>query len=107
MANSDLPGLLGLTALRKNRAVLDVSTLCLHFCGPGDIEVDKALPPGSESFQLEVAPSGHIVLPCCEFQQSSTEADHSLTLMARQGASGGTSSESRTAELVNHILPPP
>ena len=30
---SDLPGLLGLNALRKNRAVLDFQTLTLHFVG--------------------------------------------------------------------------
>ena len=34
---SDLPGLLGLSALRERRAVLDFSTLRLHFCGPGEI----------------------------------------------------------------------
>ena len=80
--SSDLPGLLGLTALRKNRAILDFSTLKLHFCGPGDIKTDEALPPGTESFQLEHAPSGHLVLPCCEFSvPQSTRDDSSLTLL--------------------------
>ena len=32
VSNSDLPGLLGLTALKKNRAVLDFTTLKLYFC---------------------------------------------------------------------------
>ena len=68
VANSSLPGLLGLAALRKNRAILDFTTLQLHFCGPGDVYVDRHLPPGSESFQLELSPSGHIVLPCCEYE---------------------------------------
>eukprot|EP00974_Lingulodinium_polyedra_P104496 10115224-Lingulodinium_polyedra.AAC.1 len=62
--NSDLPGLLGLTALRKNRVVLDFTTLRLHFCGPGDYDMERTLPEGTDSFQLELAPSGHLVLPC-------------------------------------------
>jgi hypothetical protein len=33
---SDLPGLLGLSAIRKNRAILDFNTLKFYFCGPGD-----------------------------------------------------------------------
>ena len=83
VANSDLPGLLGLTALRENRAILDFTTLKLHFCGPGDVRMSEALPPGTDSFQLEIAPSGHIVLPCCEFDDRA-EAKHSLTLLSRQ-----------------------
>ena len=55
--NSDIPGLPGLTALRKNRAILDFNTLRLHFCGPGDCDMSKALPPGTDTFQLEVAPN--------------------------------------------------
>ncbi len=80
---SDLPGLLGLTALRKNRAILDFNTLKLHFCGPGDYEIERGLPTGTDSYQLEVAPSGHLVLPCCEYTPGSTSTEHSLTLMAR------------------------
>ena len=60
--NSDLPGLLGLTALRKNRAILDFNTLRLYFCGPGDYELNREMPPGTDTYQLELAPSGHIVL---------------------------------------------
>ena len=109
VAGSDLPGLLGLTALRKNRAVIDFSTLRMHFCGPGDIEVGKALPPGSDTFQLEVAPSGHIVLPCCEFKAESPVSDYSLTLMAREGtdSGGAVSSGSLMAEAARPIPPPP
>ena len=84
IANSDLPGLLGLQSLRKNRAVLDFTTLRLHFCGPGDNEMEKSLPPGTDSFQLELAPSGHLVLPCCEYGDvQKTDTDYSLTLVAK------------------------
>eukprot|EP00974_Lingulodinium_polyedra_P060590 5841204-Lingulodinium_polyedra.AAC.1 len=58
--NSDLPGLLGLAALRKHRAVLDSNTLKLYFCGPGEYDMDRAVPVGTDVFQLELAPSGHM-----------------------------------------------
>jgi hypothetical protein len=58
---SDLPELLGLRALRHNRAALDFKTLQLHFCGPGNYDLHIGLPPDTESFQCEIAPSGHIV----------------------------------------------
>ena len=92
VSQSDLPGLLGLAALRKNRGILDFNTMELHFCGPGEYDLIKALPPGTDSFQLELAPSGHMVLPCCEFPSSSDKAtraeDYTLTLMAKHNAPG-------------------
>jgi hypothetical protein len=66
VANSELPGLLGLKTMRNNRAVLDMVNLQLHFCGPSDINL--TLPSGTKSFQLEISPSGHLVLPCTNFE---------------------------------------
>ena len=60
--NSNLPALLGLQSLIDSRAILDLTTLRIHFCGPGDTQLQ--LPPGSESYQCEKAPSGHLMLPC-------------------------------------------
>ena len=65
--NSSLPGLLGLQSMRDRNAILDMKTLQLHLCGPGDYDLLSALPPGTESFQCELAPSGHLVLPCSEY----------------------------------------
>jgi hypothetical protein len=48
---SDLPGLLGLTALRKSRAIFDFNTLQLHFCGPDDYNRLSGLLVGTTSFQ--------------------------------------------------------
>ena len=84
VSDSDLPGLLGLTALRRNRAVLDFTTLKLYFCGPADYDVANALPEGTDTFQLQTAPSGHIVLPCCEFKAASSSDDSTLTLLSRE-----------------------
>ena len=102
VSNSDLPGLLGLTALRKNRAILDFNTLRLYFCGPGDYELNKEVPPGTDSYQLEFAPSGHIVLPCCEYQKASPSSQHSLTLLARDHSPSHHSNGSRSSS-----QPPP
>ena len=117
VANSDLPGLLGLTALKKNRAVLDFTTLKLYFCGPNDYELEKGLPEGTDVYQLETAPSGHIVLPCCEYQKASPSSDHSLTLLSRdqrpsQDTRGQTSSTRHTQQrqrqhAVTTGIPPP
>lgn len=71
---SELPGLLGLTALRKNNAILDFATLELHFQGPGRQPLRQHLPAGTETFPLELAPSGHMVLPCCEYERAPRRA---------------------------------
>ena len=86
IANSDLPGLLGLQSLRKNRGILDLNTLKVYFAGPGDYDLEKAMPPGTEVYQGELAPSGHMVLPCCEFSKDKTAKSDSssLTLVAKQ-----------------------
>ena len=55
-------------------------TLC--FMGPGDYELDTAMPPGTDSFQLETAPSGHSVLPRFEYAPASNIAEHTLTVIA-------------------------
>ena len=62
---SELSLLLGLDTLVQRRAVLDFNTMQLHFCGPNGVELD--LSNGSESFQLELSPSGHLVLPCANY----------------------------------------
>ena len=88
---SDVPGLLGLTALTTNRAILDCNTRMLHFCGPGDYDLTKLLPPGTDSLQLEIAPSGHLVLPCCDYEGASSSSTPSVSLLARQMSTRGKS----------------
>ena len=84
--DSDLPGLLGLAALRRNRAIIDFDKNQLFFRGPGDYDLMKHLPPGTDGFQCEIAPSGHMVLPCSEFGQSPprTNQEDPLTLIANE-----------------------
>ena len=66
---SDLPGLLGAKALERSRVVLDFRTLQLHMCGPEDIPLEKGLPTGTVTYQLERASTGHLMLPCTEFEK--------------------------------------
>ena len=70
IAESELPGLLGFKTMRHNRAVFDLVNLQLHFCGPADINL--TFPPGTKSFQLEISPSGHLVLPCTNVENIRT-----------------------------------
>ena len=118
--NSDLPGLLGLDALRRNRAVLDLNTLELHLMGPGDYELSDALPPGTDTYALNLAPSGHLLLPCGMFEQSpphssASGSDSSLTLHTRESnaATGpladstSASSSSAPAQATRVPVPPP
>ena len=93
-----MPGLLGRMALTNNRAVWDFITDKLYFLGPGDYDLLRALPPGTDMFQLERAPSGHSVLPCCEFSEETTSTEHTLTLMSRR---------QEEAPVQQTMLPPP
>ena len=62
---SAVPALLGLQTLRAHNAVLECGAGILHMCGPGPLRLQ--LPPGSKSYQLEEAPSGHLILPCSRY----------------------------------------
>ena len=70
---SELPALLGLDTVRGCRGIIDTNTLRLYLLGPGDYDLSKALPPGTECIQGELAPSGHFVIPCDSFDQEDTD----------------------------------
>ena len=67
--HSDLPALLGLDTLRASNAVLDLRTLKLYMCGPAGAEISPG--PGSREFQLDISPSGHLMLPCTNYAANS------------------------------------
>ena len=71
VTGSDLPGLLGLGALEKLGAVLDLRTGTLYPCGQGDQPLSEGLPPGTLEYKLEKAESGHLMLPCCNYGSAS------------------------------------
>jgi hypothetical protein len=50
-------------------------TLKIHFLGPGNYNLNPSLPAGTESYQCELSPSGHIVLPCSRYSGIDREDD--------------------------------
>ena len=97
---SKSPALLGLRSLRQRRCLIDLNTLQLHLCGPGDYNRSQVLPPGTDSYQCLLAPSGHLLLPCGEFQgldeseQGSLDVGPNLVLpvLGEEGAKESSSS---------------
>ena len=63
---SQVPGLLGLRSMIKKRAVIDTIGMKLYLAGPGGISITAS--PGTEIFELEQAPSGHLLLPISNFR---------------------------------------
>ncbi|CAE7553939.1 RE2 [Symbiodinium sp. CCMP2456] len=59
--DSDLPPLLGLKSLRNCNAVLDMQHQKLYIPGPGGLEIVQS--PGTLMLDLELSPSGHLILP--------------------------------------------
>ena len=70
---SRVPALLGIRSMKKNRTVIDLVNGEIHVCGPGDVRMD--LPPGTATFKIEEAPSGHPLLPCTEYQLQKDKLD--------------------------------
>ena len=92
--SSELPSLLGLQTLIDNKAILDFGTRQLHFIKNGAATID--LPSGSSTFQLEHAPSGHLVLPCSNFQEAEEQRkkldDEEMALMETETSPSSSSS---------------
>ena len=80
VADSNLPALLGLRALRQRRCVIDLNTLKLHVCGPADYDLTQALPPGRDTYQGVLAPSGHLMLKSGEFRGLDRSEDGNLDI---------------------------
>eukprot|EP00972_Heterocapsa_arctica_P087610 12917911-Heterocapsa_arctica.AAC.1 len=59
--DSEVPGLLGLPALGRRRALIDVSNDKLIFVGSGGYELTLSLV--SKTYNLEQSPSEHLLLP--------------------------------------------
>ena len=68
--NSELPALLGLDALERQRALIDTYNHKLIHVGKGGYELK--LSPGSVSHDLVKAPSGHLMLPCSSWPEKSS-----------------------------------
>eukprot|EP00971_Amphidinium_carterae_P292035 5797397-Amphidinium_carterae.1 len=87
IADSGVPGLLGLKALVRNKAVIDCANMKLYFIGPGDAKI--VLPPGSKEYDLEQAESGHMLLPISSTTSAATCASSSGPAVALHLAHAG------------------
>jgi hypothetical protein len=85
-------------ALTKRRGIIDCQKRQIHFVGPGDYDLEKTLPPGTESFQCETSPSGHMVLPCSEFNKADEAEKHGKLEVGEDLALPVTTSSSSTAK---------
>ena len=65
----------------------------MHFPGPGDVNLDKALPPGTDTFRCLEAPSGHMAIPCSEFKVPIKRKGNEIALVAEQQAGGSPVAE--------------
>lgn len=72
VGDSELPGLLGLKSLCRMQSVIDVYNRKLYLIGPGGYKI--VLSPGSQTLNLEPAASGHLMLPCTEYGNSSSSS---------------------------------
>ena len=63
--NSNVPGLLGIKALKHEDALIRCSTGEMWFLGQGG--VDMKVSPGTRHFQMREAPGGHWMLPVSQF----------------------------------------
>ena len=84
--NHALPALLGLKTLIELKAIIDFSKLTIAFCGPGDTRVEY--PPGTDIFKLFQAPSGHLMLPCCEYDKNKARDSLSVSLHSATASAG-------------------
>ena len=66
--NSQLPALLGLQSLTKRRALLDIYNKQIVFVGAGGYRLQ--LSPGSKTYKLHPAKTGHLMLPCQCWQEA-------------------------------------
>ena len=88
--------------------MIDFGKQELYFLGPGDYELASMLPPGTDDFKLEEAPSGHLVLPCSEFSVDAGKApSSSLTLIARTVSPAGKPPPADAPEVTTQAPPVP
>ena len=103
LPNSDTPGLLGLAALQKFQAVIDTKHNRVYV-NTNHVEFDllHLLPSGYREIQCELAPTGHMMAPCCEFgSQAATDDTMAFALMTSQPAKA-PSDPPTDAPILNH-----
>jgi hypothetical protein len=94
--DTDLPSLLGLNTMVEQRAVIDLRKLTITFCGPDDRALQY--PTGSDTYPLFRAKSGHLMLPCCQYDAASTApVDKTLVLVHEETTESTESGQSSSS----------
>ena len=97
--NSELPALLGLSAARESRMIIDAARNKVYMVGLGDYDLERALPPGTTVFDCVTAPSGHMMLPGAEFgAPAAASSTSNLQQQVAQPVQASGASGSRWAE---------
>ena len=58
------------------RSIVDCYNNKIYFIGPGDVKID--MPPGSTCYDLELSPSGHLMLPITEYDKRDYQGNKTL-----------------------------
>ena len=45
----------------------------MYFCGSANYDLEQSLPPGTAKIDLQVAPSGHLVITCTYFAEMKSQ----------------------------------
>ena len=74
-----IPGLLGLKTQHRMKAVVDTESYRMIVPGPGGVKIH--LSPGSVAYQGYPTVSGHMMIPCTEFQNSRGSSNPTVLLV--------------------------
>ena len=102
----EVPGLLGLRSLERERAILDCGNRMLHFVGPAGASL--TLPPGSRSIPLEKAPSGHLVMVIDAYENQHSEGGikpHTINLHADAKSRSKSNKRSKRSRKNSKLYP--
>ena len=77
LISGDMPALMGRVSLQNARSLIHTVTNKVYFMGPSYYReaLEAAMPPGTRCFQAEIAPSGHMMLPCANYDSGTTYKD--------------------------------
>ena len=78
--NSEVPALLGLESLEARRSLIDLVSGTLIELGLGPFHLN--LPPGSKLRKLYKSPTGHLMLPCSEWDTAKPNTSKQLVFPA-------------------------
>ena len=67
----------------------------LHLCGPGEIQFTP--PPGTLTLPLEMAASGHLLLPFTEYEKGERQKKNEVQLQFTPVGATTTTSEMRSS----------